>query len=390
MPGPSPSIVRTQCRPSAGAQSCAHRDACVTPVATVVDRPLAMSSLIGVVTNPNSGKNRRRRGNDRKLELERAVGRHGIVRQTSDVDELRAVMHELFDAGCDHWVSDGGDGTLHWLLSVGFAVARERAGGRTPVRLPRIVPANGGSIDFVAHKAGIRGQATDVLRQLVAAFERGEMPRTVELDTFRMRGRSGVEPDLDRLGFASAIGGVAQRFFEKLYERKPVDGRAIAMVLANSLGGAMVSTTPRRLWSFMPDSLRDYADTMFEPTRARVELDGHALGYDDFASLQIGSIDINLGGVVRTFRHAAAAGVLHAQAISMQPWELAANLPNIVLGTPIWGRKVYDGPARHLRAVAHPGATLDPVIDGELCFGLRELEVEAGPRLEIPLVCAAS
>lgn len=353
-----------------------------------------MSSFIGVVTNPNSGKNRRRRGGDRKLELERAVGRHGIVRQTCDVDELRAVMHELYDAGCDHWVADGGDGTLHWLLSVGFQVARERSGGQVPLRLPRVVPANGGSIDFVAHKAGIRGQATDVLRQLVAAFERGEMPRTLELDTFRMRGRIGAldgpEPEFDRLGFASAIGGVAQRFFEKLYEHKPIDSKAIAMVLANSLGGAMVSSTPRRLRGFMPDSLRDYADTMFEPTRARVELDGRVLGYDDFASLQIGSIDINLAGVVRTFRHAAAPGVLHAQAISMPPWELAANLPNIVLGTPIWGSKVYDGPARHLRAVAHPGASLDPVIDGELFFGLRELEVEAGPRLEVPVVCAAS
>jgi hypothetical protein len=354
-----------------------------------------MVSLIGVVTNPNSGKNRRRGGN-RKLELERVVGRHGIVRQTSDVDGLRAVLHELFDEGCDHWVADGGDGTLHWLLSVGFQVARERGGNETPLRLPRIVPANGGSIDFVAHKAGIRGQAIDVLRQLVAAFERGEIPRTVELDTFRMRGHidgsvglAGV-PAFDRLGFASAIGGIAQRFFEKLYKYKPVDSKAIVMVLANSLGGAMVSTTPRPLRSFMPDSLRSYADTMFAPTRARVELDGHALGYDDFASLQIGSIDINLGGVVRTFRHAATPGVLHAQAISMQPWELAANIPNLVLGTPIWGRRVYDGPARHLRAIAHPGSVLDPVIDGEMFYGLRELEVEAGPRLEIPVVCAAS
>jgi len=357
-----------------------------------------MSSLIGVVTNPNSGKNRKRGGN-RKLELERAVGRHGLVRQTGDVHELRAVLHELYDAGCDHWVADGGDGTLHWMLSVGFQVARERNGGKVPLRLPRVVPANGGSIDFVAHKAGIRGQATDVLRQLVAAFERGELLRTVELDTFRMRGHGdaaqpypGGEAELDQLGFASAIGGIAQRFFEKLYERRPVDSRAIVMVLANSLAGAMVRTTPRPLRGFVPGSLRslsDWADTMFQPTRARVELDGRALGYDEFSSLQVGSIDINLGGVVRTFRHAASLGVLHAQAISMPPWELAANLPNIVLGTPIWGRKVYDGPARHLRAVAHPGGVLDPVIDGEMFFGLRELEVEAGPRLEIPVVCAA-
>ncbi|MCX4242103.1 diacylglycerol kinase family protein [Paraliomyxa miuraensis] len=370
-----------------------------------------MASLIGVVTNPNSGKNRKR-GGDRKRALERAVGRHGIVRQTHDTQELRAVLHELFDAGCDHWVVDGGDGTLQWMLSEGYRVACERSGeGRA--RLPRVVPANGGSIDFVAHKAGIRGEATEVLRQLVAAFERGEVLEAISLDTFRMRGRlcepaagevSPVQasPDerlgFDRLGFASAIGGVAQRFFEKLYEHKPVDSRTIVAVLGRSLGGAVVHSTPRPLRDLMPDALRNYlsgylsgyADSLFTPTRARVELDGEPLAFDDFASLQVGAIDINLGGVVRTFRHAATPGVLHAQAMSMPPWGVAANIPNMVLGTPFWGRKVYDGPARHLRAVAPPGAALDPVIDGELFFGLRELTVETGPRVEIPAVCRAS
>ena len=353
-----------------------------------------MSSLIGVVTNPNSGKNRRR-GGDRKLELERAVGRHGLVRQTQDLDELRTVLHEFYDAGCDYWVSDGGDGTLHWMLSVGWEVARERARSGMMPALPRIAPANGGSIDFVAHKAGIRGQATQVLGQLVECFERGEVPRAVELDTFRMRGRyrdpkpSG-DQSFERLGFASAIGGVAQRFFEKLYQHKVIDAKAIVTVLGNSFAGAVAGTAPKLLRDFVPEPLLRFADELFEPTRARVELDGQPLAYDEFASLQVGSIDINLGGVVRTFRHAAAPGIMHAQAISMSRWGVTANLPNIVLGTPIWGDKVYDGPARHLRAVAYPGDVLDPVIDGELFFGLSELEVEAGPRLAIPAVCQAN
>ncbi|MCA9704817.1 MAG: hypothetical protein KDK70_03075 [Myxococcales bacterium] len=352
-----------------------------------------MSSLIGVVTNPNAGKNRRR-GGDRKGELERAVGRRGLVRQTRDLQELRQTLHEFFEAGCDHWVADGGDGTLHWLLSVGWQVACERSGSATP-RLPRIVPANGGSIDFVAHKVGIRGGAPDVLRQLVGRLERGELPQIIELDTLRMQGRYREPPadgpaDFDRLGFASAIGGVAQRFFEKLYALGPVDARTIVSTLMSSVGGVVARTAPRPLRLFVPDSLRTFGDEIFEPTPARVELDGQPLAYDDFASLQVGSIDINLGGVVRAFRHAAAPGVMHAQAISTSPWGVAANLPNIVLGTPLWGQRVYDGPTRHLRAVAPPGGTLDPVIDGELFYGLAELTVEAGPRLEIPAVCQAS
>ncbi|MEM9459245.1 MAG: hypothetical protein AAGF11_34015 [Myxococcota bacterium] len=350
-----------------------------------------MSSLIGVVTNPHAGKNRRR--GDRRSELERAVGRHGLVRQTKDLDELRAVLHEFFEAGCDHWVSDGGDGTLHWLLTIGWQVACERMG--QGARLPRVVPANGGSVDFVAHKAGIRGGAPDVLRELRQMIERGTKPETIGLDTLRLRGRYLTPPaegsdHFERLGFASAIGGVAQRLFEKLYALGPVDSRTIVSTLANSVGGVLANSAPRPLRVFVPDSLRAFGDEVFEPTRAQVEMDGQPLAYDDFASLQVGSIDINLGGVVRTFRHAAASGVMHAQAISMSPLGVAANLPNIVLGTPIWGDRVYDAPTRHLRAVAPAGRSLDPVIDGELFYGLRELEVEAGPRLEIPAVCQAS
>lgn len=329
------------------------------------------------------------------MELERAVGRHGMVRETKDLSELRAVIHEFYDAGCDYWVSDGGDGTLHWLLSVGWQVAQERERDGIAASLPRVAPANGGSIDFVAHKAGIRGQATEVLRQLVGSFERGEVPKVVELDTFRMRGTQPTEADADEqfehLGFATAIGGVAQRFFEKLYaDRSHIDSKAIVNVLANSLGGAMAGSVPRLLQGVVPQGLKQFGDELFEPTRAVVELDGQRLGYDDFASLQVGSIDINLGGVVRTFRHAATPGVMHAQALSMSRWGVAANLPNIVLGTPIWGDKVYDGPARQLRATASPGGSLDPVIDGEMFFGLSELHVEAGPRLSIPAVCQAN
>ena len=88
---------------------------------------------IGVVTNPNSGKNRRNPG--RCAELERALGRWGVVRETHDLAALERVLVEFFDLGADVWVCDGGDGTLHWMLTLGDRIASERG-----VPLPRIVP----------------------------------------------------------------------------------------------------------------------------------------------------------------------------------------------------------------------------------------------------------
>jgi len=337
-----------------------------------------MATTIGVLTNPNSGKNRRNPG--RLGDLERAVRGHGVVRQTKSLDELADVVREFDDLGCRFWVVDGGDGTLHWLLSTAKGLHAE-----SDAPWPMVIPGNGGSIDFVAHKAGIRRQAPDIVRALVGALERGDSLQHIELDTLHMVGATDDEP-FERIGFATAIGGVAQRFFDKLYQRERIDPFGIVDVLAKASVGGVAGSAPRPIRERFVPALQQYADDIFEPTRARVEVDGKALTFERFSSLQVGSIDINLGGVVRTFRHAAKPGVMHAQALSSSRLGVVANLPNIVLGTPIWGRDVFDGPARTLRAEAVDGTTLDPVIDGELCFGLKSLEVRQGPRLRIPSV----
>lgn len=344
----------------------------------------AVMTLIGVLTNPNSGKNRRQHA--RRLELERALGRHGFVRQTGSIDELADVVDEFLESGCEYWVCDGGDGTLHWLLSVGYRRARARLGA---VAMPKIVPANGGSIDFVAHKVGIRGSAPEIVRALVDHVVEGTRPAVVSLDTLCVLGEplQGAGPALDQVGFATAIGGVAQRFFDKLYEHKPVQAWHIADVLARSAAGGVASSAPRSLRDYIVPKLQNYADDVFEPARAHVDVDGRPLTFDRFSSLQVGSIDISLGGVVRTFRHAAAPGVLHAQALSTTRLGVVANIPNIVMGTPIWGKDVYDGPASELTATALPGHQLDPVVDGEVFRGLRRVEVSRGPRIDVPAVC---
>jgi hypothetical protein len=341
--------------------------------------------LVGVLTNPRSGKNRAQP--DRKAALQRAVGRHGIVRETHDLDDLAGVLDEFIDAGCRHWVCDGGDGTLHWMLSVGDERLRAWADRGEPRVWPRVLPGNGGSVDFVAHKAGIRGDATKLLRDLVRRYESGARVPLVELDTMRLVGTRTDGGRFEHLGFASAIGGIAQRFFGKLYERKPVDAWSIARVLGKSAASALVGSTPG-LSQLVPDDLRGYADGMFEPTHARVTVDGRTLEFDRFISLQVGSIDINLAGVVRTFRRASERGVLHAQALQTTPLGVVANLPNIVLGTPIWGRDVYDGPTATMKVEALGDAPLAPVIDGEMFEGVRALTIERGPVLEVPRLVA--
>lgn len=339
---------------------------------------------VGVITNPNSKKNYRRPG--RRRSLEQAVGHHGVVCETESIDDLPRVVGELLDEGCKYWVCDGGDGTLHWVLNSLYAVVKQRTPAGQPVDLPIVVPTNGGTVDFVARKAGLRGDADSIVRRLVGRLEHDTPINTITIDTCRATGaptRDGSgAPQFDRIGLAMALGGVARAFFDRFYALPKERGAlAIAGVIGSAAGSALLHRYAPPLRRFLPE---DLATDFFRPTRAHVEVDGQRLPFTAFASMQVGAIDINLAGVVRCFRHAREGGVLHFQAMSMSPIGVVCNVPNIFFGTPILGKQVFDDRARKVSIVADSGEPLGPVIDGEQFFGLGRLELSLGPALRIP------
>ena len=78
---------------------------------------------IGVITNPNSRKNRNRP--DRAERLQRIVGDIGEVHQTSSLDSIKPVLRDFLRKRATYWVADGGDGALHWMLRMGMEVLQE-------------------------------------------------------------------------------------------------------------------------------------------------------------------------------------------------------------------------------------------------------------------------
>ncbi|HWF71667.1 MAG TPA: retinol dehydrogenase, partial [Mycobacterium sp.] len=118
---------------------------------------------IGVVVNPFARKNRGMPAN-RSAALRRIVGPWGEVHETASIDDLRGIVAGLYPRA-SHLVSDGGDGALHWLIN------EMPQRDRDPQRWPTFVPTNGGAIDFVARKAGVRGRADTVLSALTAAAQ---------------------------------------------------------------------------------------------------------------------------------------------------------------------------------------------------------------------------
>ena len=108
---------------------------------------------IGVITNPNSRKNRNRP--DRAERLQRIVGEMGEVHKTESVESIKPVLREFLRKRARYWVADGGDGALHWMLRLGMEVLQEDEFAGQSVTLPVALPTKGGTIDFVANNVGI-------------------------------------------------------------------------------------------------------------------------------------------------------------------------------------------------------------------------------------------
>lgn len=351
-----------------------------------------MQLHIGVISNPNSKKNWNH--HERKQRLERVLGRFGVVRQTQSLTELPQVIDELLAADCKYWVCDGGDGTLHWVLNALHKKLAEQAQSRCesgPLQLPIIVPTNGGTVDFVARKAKLKGNAESIVSRLIGHIETNQSPSLIHMNTFHMAGQLAQTNDsaetFERIGLAAAIGGVAQNFFEKFYALpKDRGARSIVRVIGTAAGSALVYTLPPPLRRWMPPEAHSYAMDFFRPTRARVFVDGLSLAGDSFISLQIGAIDINLANVVRCFRYAQEDGVLHFQALSTNPMGVVKNVTNMLFGTPLQGKQVFDNQVRQVSIVAQEGERINPVIDGEQFYGLANLQLSLGPSLRVPVL----
>jgi diacylglycerol kinase family enzyme len=320
---------------------------------------------LGVIVNPFAGKNRGRPGAHCE-RLRHLVGPWGEVHESQSVGDLPGIVERLRPRA-SHLVSDGGDGALHWLINEVMAQESD------PHRWPTFVPTNGGSIDFVARKARVRGRADTILRTLGAAAQADRQPPEVRLDTLELSGETRCGTTFHRVGFALAAGGVGNRFFDK-YDEYHDPGR---LTIARVIGRAVADYATSRL-STRPRP----AGHLFTPTDARVVIDGQEVPTGAHNALHAGAFDVNLGGVLRIFPLAREPGALHFQAGAIPPADMIANLPALVAGRAIRSACLRDvsGNEMVIEATRQP---LSPIIDGERFTDITRLVVRAGPNIRI-------
>jgi len=343
---------------------------------------------IGVITNPNSRKNRNRP--DRADRLRRIVGDLGEVHATSSIESIKPVLRDFLRKRARYWVADGGDGALHWMLRMGMEVLQEDEFIGKSLTLPVTLPTKGGTIDFVANNVGIEGDAEGILATLRRNVERNTLIEETEVDSMAIDGIQvvdGKDVPFRTYGFASAAGGVGQRFYAKYYDDPDPNPRTIVKVVANTVASAPIALSPL---SRLPlGAWTSYAKEMFEPTSCTVMLDGMKLPGDRFTGVHIASMSINLGNVLRFFGKADQPGLMNAIVGTPSPWSIIRNLPRMARGEEMRGRNILDRPCREMLMVATGKDLLAPIIDGEFYRDVKRIAFHIGPRVRIPKVIAS-
>jgi diacylglycerol kinase family enzyme len=341
---------------------------------------------IGVITNPNSRKNKGRR--NRAAELQRIVGDTGEVHATDSVDSIKPVLRDFLRRRARYWVADGGDGALHWMLRSGLELLEEPEFAGAVLPMP--VPTNGGTIDYVASNVGITGGAEEILATLRDAVEREQVIEEVEVDSMKVEGTEVTERGLESFrtfGFGSAVGGVGQRFYAKYYSHPDPNPRTIVKVVGTTL--ASLAMAPMRSLPGFPSELKTYARDMFRPTPCRVSLDGRVLPYESFTGVHIAAMSLDYHGVFKLFPRADERGKLQVLIGATSALGIMRNLPNMHLGRKLRGDKVVDELCGSMVVEATSDELLAPIIDGEYYRNLKCVRFELGPRIRIPRIAAA-
>ena len=313
-------------------------------------------SGIAVVSNPRSGRNRKNPELVRRLAF--VLGEKGELAQPDGLDRLEDTVRDLKQRDVDIICVNGGDGTVHKLLS---ALVRVYAAGLTgrelrAVRLPLIGILKGGTMNTMARNIGLRQGGDKLLGQIVGQYH-AELPfKTVERNLMVVNGEEA----------GCLFGnGVLSRFLEAYYEG------------GNEGPWKAFTTMTRTIWSALVGSR--FAKDMFAPTPCRVKVDGQPWSPEAYAAVAAGTMaDIGLG--FRPFQRALEhPDHMHAIGIYGPPTTVVAALPRMRLGLS-WNRPdVIDEVARRLTIEADGPQSY--MLDGDFLRCGQLLTVETGPRV---------
>jgi diacylglycerol kinase family enzyme len=306
---------------------------------------------IGIVSNPRSWRNRRHP--ETADRLRRILGDAGELRQAETPEALGEALAAFRRAGIDALAVNGGDGTLHRVVT-----ALEASWGAP---WPGLFPLRGGAMNTVATAHRLTGHPEWALGRFLQLRRTGSPATAVERDLLRVEAE-GLTPGL---GFLFGT-GLAVSFLEAWYATgHPTAATALLLLLRAAGSAALGGRLARRLTR--PDSLRASAD-------------GEEWPADVFLSVIAGAIPEIGFRLAPLARCGEQPGFFHAVGVTGSAAQLALRIPAVWLGRP-WRRPLaVDAVARELTLEA-PGLRF--TIDGDLYQSRGPVRVSVGPLAQV-------
>lgn len=342
--------------------------------------------MIGLIVNPNSRKNRNRRG--RVARFEKLLGKRGRVIETPSVDAIIPALKTFAAEGRRYWIADGGDGALHWMINEAIRFFGAARAAEAAVYMP----TGGGSVDFVAKHLKLDGDPHTLVGRLAEQVAEGRPPIVREVPSLLLQGRQvvyGDEPtEFRRYGFGAALAGYGANFYGPLYRGEGKHGPTeIARHIASAFGAAALrSAFVGPLAGFKPAALRRAEDDYLRPLRAEVRIDDAVLRGENgrpihgHTALNCASLPLNLAEIMRVFPKADGRHV-HVHAGDVSAAEMALSFPGLMTGRSVNHllANAYDGPATSMAVECREHDEMTPVIDGELFYRITSLRITMGP-----------
>jgi diacylglycerol kinase family enzyme len=311
-------------------------------------------SGIAVVSNPRSRQNRKNPALSGQMSF--MLGTRGKVAQPQSREDLVEQARRFRDEGVDIVAVNGGDGTLHVVLT-----AFLEAYGDTP--LPPVAILRGGTMNTIARGLGVRGTPESLLSALLLRYHTDQPMPWTERSILRIEG--GEKPEY---GFLFG-NGLLGNFLREHYAAPNPSPFTAALLLTRAVCSAAVNGP--------------LIQRLSAPTECEVEVDGGRWPAQRFLTVTMGTVD-DIGFGFRPFYEALRhPGRMHALGFACDALGVVKCLPRIRLAQPIRSPDVYSAVPE--RVVLRSPAPMPFMVDGDFHPAGQTLTVTVGPRIRFLL-----
>ncbi len=304
---------------------------------------------IGIIHNPFAKGNLKNPKVAPKVQ--KLVEDVGIFRETLNVEELPTVAQEFKDQGIKTIAVNGGDGTLHMVLTAFVNVYKD-----TP--LPKLMSLRGGTMNTMSNSLKIKGKTLGILKQTVDKLKSGHPFHEMQQHLVKVN---------QQYGFLSG-GGTIAKFLDAYYSGSSTGPWRATQMVAGMVGSTIARTK--------------FSKDLFSTTPMKITVEGTELDPDDFTFFLACSVK-ELGlGFKATPRAYDKPDHFHLVATSIKPISMVPMVPSIWLGRDIVHPEVqFTGPTNEF--VVEPKDKMRYMIDGELYDTEEPLHYSAGPTITV-------